>query len=99
MVDYDLYAPSKFSEAAFEDLIKSVNKLPKYEPQKVWITTSNVWDALLKEHVTNNSQFVIAPEYILPTGVDAVMLSENIHIPNRTERRKKQKEERRRNKK
>lgn len=102
MIDYDLYTPSKFSEAAFEDLmklIKSSNKFPKYESQKVWLTTSNVQDALLKEYATNNSQFIIAPRYILPTGADAVMLSDNTHIPNRAERRKKQKEECRRNKK
>lgn len=102
MIDYDLYAPSRFSEAAFEDLMKlieSSKKFPKYEPQKVWITTSNVWDALLKEYVINNSKFIITPQYILPTGADAVELSYNQYTPNRAERRKKQKEDRRRNKK
>lgn len=98
MIDYDLYTPSKFSEAAFEDLMKLIES-SKYGPQKVWLTTSNVQDALLKEYVTNNSQFIIAPQYILPTGADAIELSDNQYTPNRAERRKKQKEERRRNKK
>lgn len=98
MIDYDLYTLSKFSEAAFEDLMKLI-KSSKYEPQKVWLTTSNAQNALLKEYIVSNSQFVMAPQYILPTGVDAVELSDNQYTPNRAERRKKQKEERRRDKK
>ena len=98
MIDYDLYTPSTFSEAAFEDLMKAIdgsNRFPKYEPQKTWLTTSNVWNAILRERITNGNQFIIAPQYILPVGADAVMMDENVRVKNRAERRKQQREERR----
>jgi hypothetical protein len=102
MVDYDICLQDKFSKEAFEKLfesIKSANTFQKCNSQKVWLTTANVWDALSKEFIMQNNQFVIVPEYTLPTGVDGVMLLGNPHMLNRAERRRKQKEERRRNKK
>lgn len=101
-IDYDICSNRSFSADAFDALMNSIEasrQIKKPELRKTWITTSNVYDALFKEFIISDNKFIIAPQYILPTGEDAVIISENCSTPNRAERRKKQKEERRRNKK
>ena len=73
-----------------DDLIKRFSKLQNNAPKKVWLTTSNVYDDLMKDVTSQRGQFVIVPEGTFPEGVHAIELSEAQCIPNRVERRKRQ---------
>lgn len=75
-----------------DDFIKSVSKLQNNEPKKVWLTTSNVYDDLMKDVASQRGQFVIVPEGTFPEGVHTIELSKAQCIPNRAERRKGQRE-------
>lgn len=75
-----------------DDFIKWFSKLQNNAPKKVWLTTSNVYDALMKDVTSQRSQFVIVPEGTFPEGVHTIELSETQCVPNRAERRKRQRE-------
>lgn len=101
MIDYDISGTTLYSAEAFNQLMESigaVNKFKKPNLQKIWLTTSEVHNALLAEFAMHNDDFVVAPQYILPAGADAVMMDENVRVKNRAERRKQQREERRKSK-
>lgn len=77
-----------------DDLIKRFSKLQNNAPKKVWLTTSNVYDDLMKDVTSQRGQFVIVPEGTFPEGVHTIELSKAQCIPNRAERRKRQREAR-----
>ena len=101
MIDYDTCDTTLYSAEAFNKLMESIgaaNKFQKHDPQKIWLTTSEVHNALYAEFTIHHDNLVVVPQYILPTGSCSVVLEENSHVPNRAERRKKQKEEKRKKK-
>jgi hypothetical protein len=75
-----------------DDFIKSASKLQNNAPKKVYLTTSSVYDALMKDVTFQRGQFVIVPEGTFPEGVHTIELSETQCVPNRAERRKRQRE-------
>lgn len=81
------------------DFIKSVSKPQNNAPKKVYLTTSNVYDALIKDVSSERRQFVIVPEGTFHEGVHAIEISDVQYTPNRAERRKKQREAKRRSNK
>lgn len=90
---------NSFNTDAFDalmDHIEASQKIKKMDLRKSWITTSNVYDALFTEFTIKDKNIMVAPHYILPAGEHTVVLSDSLHTPNRAERRKKQKEERKR---
>lgn len=98
MIDYDISNTTLYSAEAFNKLMKSIgaeNKFQKLDPQEVWLTTSEVYNALSAEITIQNDNFIVVPQYMLPKETHTVLFSDNLHAPNRAERRKKQKEERR----
>lgn len=103
MIDYDICDTTLYSAETFNKLMDSIgkaNKFQNYDSNQVWITTSEVRNVLSTEFTIQDNKIIVAPQYILPTGEHTVILfDENTHIPNRAERRKKQKEARRGNRK
>lgn len=75
-----------------DDFIKSASKLQNNASKKVWLTTSKVYDALMKDVISQRNQFVIVPECTFLEGVHAIELSDMQCTINRAERRKKQRE-------
>lgn len=96
MIDYDICTNTLYSIDAFNKLMEPIGATKKFEPQKVWLTTSEVWNGLSTEFTIKDNNIMVVPQYILPVGEHTVVLSDNLHTPNRSERRKKQKEERKR---
>lgn len=96
MIDYDICDNTLYSIEAFNNLMESIGAAKKFESQKVWLTTSEVWNGLSTEFTIKDNNIMVAPHYILPAGEHTVVLSDSLHTPNRAERRKKQKEERKR---